>query len=123
MIQQKSLDQKNLGLQEVLDAVIANTIKIPHKEAYVLEVQNNINFRVLFHVMNLAAHKTVHPQVNAIANKKLKDLKVLLLGNGKDLYSLEIIRRIDRFFSEPEDFKVIPASKIPDGSPIGMDCF
>jgi len=123
LIQQKSLDQKNLGLQEVLDAVIANTIKKPHKEAYVLEVQNNINFRVLFHVMNLAAHKTVHPQVNAIANKKLKDLKALLLGNSKDLYSLEIIRRIDRFFDEPDEFKVIPVSKIPDGSPIGMDCF
>jgi hypothetical protein len=36
---------------------------------------------------------------------------------------MEMVRRINRFMEEPEDFKVIPTPKIPDGSPIGMDCF
>jgi len=124
LIQQKALHPKNLGLEEVLDEVIDNTFKKQHKDPYLAEVQNNINFRVLFHLMNLAASESVHPQVNAIANSKLKSIA---MGNLKDPFSnaisMEMIREIDKFYKHPEQFKVIPAPKIPDGSPIGMDCF
>ena len=73
--------------------------------------------------MNLAAHQNVHPQVNAIANQKLKTLKSTLLASGKSANAAEMVRRIDQFIDAPEKFKVIPTPKIPDGSPIGMDCF
>jgi hypothetical protein len=123
LIQQKALDPKNLGLDELLDAVVDNTIKKQHKDSYYTEVQNNINFRVLFHLMNLAARDDVHPQVNAIANKKLKSLTLGdMTAFSTDAYKIEMLRRIDNFYKHPELFKVIPAPKIPDGSPIGMDC-
>lgn len=123
LIQQKAVTPNNIGLSEVLDAVVEKTIQKNTKDAYINEVQTNINYRVLFHLMNLAAHQKVHPQVNAIANQKLKNLKSSLLSNGKSANAAEMVRRIDKFMSKPEDFKVIPTPKIPDGSPIGMDCF
>lgn len=122
LIQQKSLDKGQMGLQEVLDETIKGTFDLSHRDAYEEEVQNTINFRVLYHIMNLAAHDDVHPQVNAIANEALNSLKTQLLSNGKNPISAEMVKRIDAFMKEPSEFKLIPVSKIPDGSPIGMDC-
>jgi hypothetical protein len=122
LIQQKSLDKGQLGLKEVLDETIKATIDLTQRDSYEAEVQNTINFRVLFHLMNLAAHKDVHPQVNALATESLKNLKTQLLGNGKNTIAAEMVQRIDNFMKEPGEFKVIPVPKIPDGSPIGMDC-
>ncbi|MEE9365000.1 MAG: zinc-dependent metalloprotease [Cellulophaga sp.] len=122
LIQQKSIDAKQYGLDEVLSQLVTKTISKKHKDTYISEIQQNINYRVLFHIMNLAAHKNVHPQVNAIANKKLSDFKSLLLSSDKNENTIEMARRIDAFKAKPELFKIIPVSKIPDGSPIGMSC-
>jgi hypothetical protein len=121
LIQQKSLDAKQLGLEDVFEKLIAATISKSHKDDYLKAVQASINYRVLFHVMNLAAHKEVHPQVNAIANEKLRTLKGEFMTSD-DVDVREMGRRITQFIEEPEEFKVIPAPKMPDGSPIGMDC-
>jgi len=122
LIQQKALDPTNLGLGEVLGQVVDKTIHSKQKDPYINEVQQNINFRVLFHLMNLAASDKVHPQVNAIVNQRLKSLKSTLLSKGKDVIGMEMARRIDNFYAHPEQFKVIAPPLIPDGSPIGMDC-
>ncbi|MEL6917755.1 MAG: zinc-dependent metalloprotease [Bacteroidota bacterium] len=121
LIQQKGLDTEQLGLSEVLDDLISATMNRTHTNDYMNEVQQNINFRVLFHIMNLAAHDKVHPQVNAIANHKLNIVRANLFAK-KGVYESEMVRRIDAFQKHPEQFKVIPVPKIPDGSPIGMDC-
>ncbi len=124
LVQQKSLDPKNIGLSEVLETVIKNTLENQHKNDYLEEVQRSIDFRVIYHLMNLAHSEGVHPQVNAIANAKLRSLATRNLGNAlSNDYKMEMMRRIDDFFKHPEQFKVVPAPKIPDGSPIGMDCF
>ncbi len=122
LVQQKSLDKNQVGLAQVFTALGKTTIENSYKDSYLNEVQQTINFRVLFHIMNLAAHKDVHPQVNAIANAFLKKLKTALNNTGDDVIALEMVRRIDAFLKAPASFKVIPAPKIPDGSPIGMDC-
>ncbi|MDC6364515.1 MULTISPECIES: zinc-dependent metalloprotease [Flavobacteriaceae] len=122
LIQQKSLDKDQIGLKEVLGETLELTLELKHKDAYHDEVQNTINFRVLFHIMNLAAHKEVHPQVNAIANESLKEIRSYVLNNGKNAIAVEMVRRIDAFLNKPSEFKVIVAPKIPDGSPIGMGC-
>ena len=122
LIQQKSLDKNQMGLKEVLDETIKATIDRSHRDDYEEEVQHTINFRVLYHLMNLAAHNAVHPQVNAVANEALENLKTQLLTDGKNAISAEMVRRIDAFMKEPSEFKLIPVSTIPDGSPIGMDC-
>ncbi|WP_190808557.1 zinc-dependent metalloprotease [Flagellimonas sp. S3867] len=123
LIQQKSLDKDQMGLSQLLERLIENTVKESNKDPYLNEVQQTINFRVLYHIMNLAAHQQVHPQVNAIANETLRSLKVSLLSNGRNPIAAEMVRRIDAFTKAPNNFEVISAPKIPDGSPIGMDCF
>lgn len=121
LIQQKALDPNNLGLEEVLAEVVSNTFGKNLKNSYSNEVQQNINFRVLFHLMNLVASDAVHPQVNAIANMQLKKLNAMNMENAA--IKGEIGRRITDFYEHPDEFKVVDAPKIPDGSPIGMDCF
>ncbi|MFK7811003.1 MAG: zinc-dependent metalloprotease [Maribacter sp.] len=123
LIQQKATDPKNLGLAEVLNIVASNTIRKVNKDSYFSEVQKNINFRVLFHLMNLAANDKVHPQVNAIAHETLDNLKSSLLTGGKSTTSREMVRRINNFNAHPDKFEVIAVPTLPDGSPIGMDCF
>ena len=122
LIEQKSLDDKNLGLIELIDALLSNTIYKSHKNSYLTEVQNAINYRVIYYLMNLARNEKVHGQVNAIANYKLNELKLKLLPKN-DIFSFEVVKRINEFQEHPENFKLIPAATIPDGSPIGMDCF
>ncbi|PIB22958.1 zinc-dependent metalloprotease [Maribacter sp. 4G9] len=121
LIQQKALDPNNIGLEEVMAEVVSNTFGKNQKDSYLHEVQQNINFRVLFHLMNLAASDAVHPQVNAIANMQLKSLNSVNMENAA--IKGEINRRITNYYEHPSNFKVVPAPKLPDGSPIGMDCF
>ncbi|MGB3152020.1 MAG: peptidase, partial [Maribacter sp.] len=123
LIQQKALNPSNIGLKDVFDELVGETIMRSHKDSYIQEAQNNINYRVLFHLMNLAAHDEVHPQVNAISNEHLKELKTTLISKGKNTNSMEMVRRIDDFYAHPDKFKLIPTPILPDGSPIGMDCF
>lgn len=124
LIQQKALAPQNLGLEELLNVVINNTLGRVHKDPYLFEVQNSINFRVLQHLMNLAASDNVHPGVNALANAKLLSINQENFGEALDqIDALEMMRRIQNFYAHPEKFKMIEAPKIPDGSPIGMDCF
>ncbi|MGB5376844.1 zinc-dependent metalloprotease, partial [Muriicola sp.] len=121
LIQQKSLDPDQIGLKEVIKGLETEVLMKTQKDAYHMQVQRTINYRVLFHIMNLAAHKQVHPQVNAIANDFLRELKTTYMSSSEaDLK--EMARRINVFMEDPEEFEVIAAPKIPDGSPIGMDC-
>lgn len=124
LIQQKAIDSKNIGLEDVLEAVVSNTIHKKQNDSYIMEAQQTINFRVLFHIMNLASHKDVAPQVNAIANNQLSKLMLALSADQlSDPLKAEMVRRIEDFKEHPEKFQVIPTPKIPDGSPIGMGCF
>src|SRR6056297_742440 len=122
LIQQKYLDGNNLGLQEVLNSVVSNTLNKNQKDDYLNGVKQNINFRVLFHIMNLAVSDKVHPQVNALANQQLSQL-ASSLGSSSNAINLEMARRIKDFYAHPDKFEVIPAPVLPDGSPIGTDCF
>lgn len=118
LIQQKSLDKSNLGLEDVLQELVKNTFSITHKSDYLTEVQNSINYNVLKHLMNLSASDESIPQVKAITNKTLGDLKISL-NKTDSAVAKEMIYRTDQFIKAPEEFKVIPSPSIPDGSPIG----
>lgn len=121
LIQQKGLDEKQLGLEELLEQLVSSTVKRSHKDPYLAAVQKSVNYRVLMHIMNLAAYKDVHPQVNAVAGASLNQLRAWLVESG-DPDRREMVRRIDEFNKERDDFEVIASPQIPDGSPIGMAC-
>jgi hypothetical protein len=122
LIQQKSLDKNQLGLEDVLEETLRETFDLTHRDPYLSEVQQSINFRVLHHIMALASAQGVHPQVNALAHQALKALKSRIMVGGRHAIAVEMVRRIDAFLEDPGKFEHVPAPSIPDGSPIGMDC-
>ena len=122
LVQQESIDGKQLGLEEVLDDLIEKSLKKSHRDAYLNEVQQSINVNVLKHIMNLAVNTNSYFQVKAIANKTINTLAKQLDVNN--IYELEHLTTIKRFLKDPEKFKTENSPRIPDGSPIGTDvCF
>lgn len=122
LVQQKALDTKQLGLNDVLETLVDETLKTGHKDAYLQEVQRTINYNVIKHLMNLSTHRAAIPQVKAFAKAQLTTLKdTYRLAKDDAVHAQYMYREIKNFLDDPEDFKALPAPKIPDGSPIG--CF
>jgi len=125
LIQHKSLDESQLGLDEVIDLVIQNSFKKNHQSRYYQELQNVVNAQVLNQLCYLAADENSYQQVHAIVNSKLDEiliwLKTLKSSGVQKMYDIELIKTIDNFKKDPSEFKKTNAPKIPDGSPIGMD--
>ncbi|MBO3117559.1 zinc-dependent metalloprotease [Winogradskyella sp. DF17] len=122
MVLQKSLDSEQIGFQEMLNEIIETSFKEEQKDAYLTEVQAQINANILKHIMNLAVNEKSYFQVKAIANKTLSDIvKSIESTNLPEAYTIQYKLMIKEFFENQEKFKVIPSPKIPDGSPIGSD--
>ncbi|QED36839.1 zinc-dependent metalloprotease [Antarcticibacterium arcticum] len=122
LVQQNVVDKKFSGLKGMVDKLVAGTFKLEHKDAYLQEVQNVINYNTLQHMMNLAVHKDATPGVKAEMMGQISDLENWLNKNSKtnaamhQLYLLEI----KQFLEDPSAFKALPvAPPIPDGAPIG----
>lgn len=124
LVQHKSLDQSQLGLIEVIDALIKETFYKKHKDTYYQELQNVVNVQVLNELFYLTANKNMYKQINAITRAKLLEIKDFYrLSKRKGLekiYGDEMVMMINNFLKNPKSYKRINAPKIPDGSPIGM---
>ena len=123
LIAHKSLNKNQLGLDELIDELIAKTINISHKDTYYQELQNVINVKVLEQLFYLSTYENQYKQVNAITIFKLNKIKSILNNKkSKDIqkvYDNAMVRMIDKFLKSPSSFKKQNAPKIPDGSPIG----
>jgi len=123
LINHKSIDNSQLGIVELLDIVVQNTIKVKHKDSYHQELQNIINLKFLEELMYLASNKNQYKQVNAIASYKLNEIKEIIQAKKEkgvqEIYNIALLKMIDDFIKNPTSFKKTAAPKIPDGSPIG----
>lgn len=122
LVQQNAINPKLPGLKEILDNLVTRTFILEHRDAYLQEVQNVINFNVLQHMMNLAVHKDATPGVKAEMHQQINKLENWIQKNTQinagmhQLFLLEI----RQFLKEPSAFKALPvAPAIPDGAPIG----
>ncbi|MEL6811751.1 MAG: zinc-dependent metalloprotease [Bacteroidota bacterium] len=122
LVQQKAMNPTNLGLEEVLGALVDQGFAKLKGSDYEKEIGKTVQFRMVQHMMNLVASKQTIPQVKAIAGKKLKDIRTKVSG-GSTHFEVFLLKEIDTFEKFPEKFKVMSVPKIPDGSPIGSyDC-
>ncbi|WP_299335289.1 zinc-dependent metalloprotease [uncultured Psychroserpens sp.] len=123
IIQQKSLDDKQLGLDEMLKDLLDQSFGMTHGDPYMDEIQQLINERVLMYLMNLAVNDQSVFQVKALANNAINSLIHDYLSDKKkaSLYATQYGLIIKEFKEHPEKFKIKNAPKIPDGSPIGSD--
>lgn len=120
LIQQKALDSKQLGLQDVLQELIDETLLSKEKNTYKKEVQNTINYNVVKHLINLYVHPNSIPQTKATAKYMLRSIVKSSLGSS-NIHDMDIRDQIEKVIDKPETFKALSSPKIPDGSPIG--CF
>ncbi|WP_225035787.1 zinc-dependent metalloprotease [Winogradskyella sp. SM1960] len=119
LILQKSLDENQLGLEDVVNQVLKNSFDKTHKDPYLVEIQQQINVNVLKYLMNLAVNSQSYFQVKAIANKTIRDIAKKNLGFEAIQYQYNLM--IKEFYEHPEKFELESSPKIPDGSPIGSD--
>ncbi len=119
LIQQKAVDQNQLGLSDVLSQLSKLTLFSKEKDSYYAQVQMSVNYNVLKHLMNLAVSKKAIPQTKAIVQMELKKIRLQLLKNIEDPNASYMVTMIDQFSKNPEKYEALPSPKIPDGSPIG----
>lgn len=118
LIQQKALEPNNLGLEEVLDALIDKNFEQVSGSPYDQELLNTLQATTLTALMKMALNKKVLPQARGMAHEAIETFGKELKGE-KTAFSEELLRMIDVFHDDPDEFEPIEVSKIPDGSPIG----
>lgn len=118
MIQQKAMNSNQLGLSDVLGQLVEATFNGSEGSSYEQELQRTVQFVTLQHIINLAASSETMPQVKAIAGEALKNIS-RKISSGSTAYDVFLLKEINTFGRNPEKFKTFPASRIPDGSPIG----
>ncbi len=127
LIQHKSLEKSQLGLNELIDTLIKETIKKTHKDSYHQELQNVVNKQVLNHLFSLGSHQNTYHQVSAVVHYKLDEIANYIRSkksNGtQKMIDKALLKSIANFKKNPIKYIKIKAPKIPDGSPIGMDKF
>ncbi|MTE25824.1 zinc-dependent metalloprotease [Winogradskyella ouciana] len=119
LVLQKSLDNNQLSLDAVIDDIIKQTFEKTFEDAYLVEIQQQINVNVLKYLMNLATNDESYFQTKAIANNAIRNIAQ---GNlSLDEMKMQYNFLIKEFYEHPEKFKIEASPKIPDGSPIGSD--
>ena len=118
LIQQKAMDKKNLGLDDLLDQLLKTTFGSPKGSAYEKELQRTIQYITLQHILNLILSQQTIPQVKAIAGVYVKKIKLKISG-GSNAFATFLLNEINTFERYPEKYKMMRTQKIPDGSPIG----
>jgi hypothetical protein len=128
LVQFHARDQRNPGLAEVIDKILAATWKAPAATGYAGEIQRTVDMVVLSDLMNLAAGERAANQVRAISSWKLEQLKTwltsqsrLTVDENRRAFLFYAIEQIKRFQDDPKKLNLTPAQAPPDGQPIGMD--
>ncbi|TDU39937.1 uncharacterized protein DUF5118 [Gelidibacter sediminis] len=123
LVQQKSLNKNQLGLQDVLHQLVESTLGKSHKDDYLAEVQHSINVNILKYIMNLAVADASSFQVKAIANNAIDNILKRIYDKNYDskIYGAQYGRLIAEMRKHPDKYKMQAAPRIPDGSPIGTD--
>ncbi|AMC09948.1 peptidase [Lutibacter profundi] len=123
MVQQKAFSENQLGLDELIDAIVNSTFKVKYGNRYDNEIQQSINNVVLQELLKLASNKKASFQAKSIALFKINQLKNWLENNKSEklnaMYRSGYIAIIDNYLKNPTQFLVDKLPKIPDGSPIG----
>ncbi len=118
LVLQKGLDEKQLGLDMVLDRLVDGFGRASNA-GYLAEVKFMIDEAILQHMISLASSDKSFHQVKAYAYNALDKIDSGL--NKGSVYDMEFKRIIASFKKDPSKFRIKAAPTIPDGSPIGTD--
>ena len=122
VVQQKWMDDQQLGLDELLDKTSEYLFSRQHATAYHQSIQEMIGTRYLSYIYALSVHESVFPQVRMMAQDHLAKLSQSWMNKKvpervKTLYLAHI-----KSLSSGSSAGVVPElPPLPDGPPIGSD--
>jgi len=127
LVEFHSRDAANPGLQEVLDAVVADTWKGLHPAGYAGEVARTVDNVVLYDLLGLAVNDRATTQVRAVASREAEQLKGWLKANksagdpAQQAHLAYAAAQIEQFQKDPTKLELMAPAEPPDGPPIGDD--
>ena len=115
-------------LGDVIDKILAETLRAPLRGEYGGEIQRTVNAVVLTELMSLAANERASNEVRAIAEFKLEELKRWLTmqsatapDQNQRAFLLYAANQIKRFQDDPKKMNLTKPNDPPEGQPIGTD--
>ncbi len=122
LVQHKSLDASQLGLEEVLDELVKTSFENKFKDTYHQALQEIVKTEVLNSMFTLTTDKNIYLQVKAIVNEKINEITQGIRKKRKmSSIDIQYIQMISDFKKNPSKYVKEVAPKIPDGSPIGTN--
>jgi len=124
LYQQNALYNEQLGLEETLDLILANSLynNMP-EDSYYQSIQQNTSYITIDILMSLSQSDNILPQVKSIIDNKLKEVKnYLAKDKDKSVFNLACQQRIENYFKNPNEIKPYRIPDLPIGSPIGSYC-
>jgi hypothetical protein len=123
MVVQKSLDENQLGLNNVLDELINQTFKESYNSGYEEELQREVNRVFLEELFSLSTNDELYIGARSIVNQKIGEISRILgtaktKGDKAEVLK-EFQRMINHYQNDPSKYKKAEIPKMPDGSPIG----
>jgi hypothetical protein len=115
----------NPGFEEVLDAIVGATWKASRGADYNGAIARVVDDVALYDLLSLATNDSASPEVRAIAELKLRQLKSWLGGSagsaGEDelAHRAQALRQIEQFERDPKKLELPAPTEPPDGPPIG----
>ena len=126
LVQFHARDNRNPGLGEVIDRIIASTWKSPVAAGYAGEIQHTVDMVILGDLMGLASAERAPNQVRAIAELKIEQLKnwlgtqrTLTMDDSHRAFLFYATEQIKRFQDDPKKMNLTKPQDPPDGQPIG----
>lgn len=122
VVQQKWMDDQQLGLDELLDKTSDYLFSRQHASAYHQSIQEMIGTRYLSYVYALSVHESVFPQVRLMAQDHLAKLSKSWVNkkNPESVHSL-YLNHLKSLGSSASAGTVSELPDLPDGPPIGSD--
>ena len=122
VVQQKWMDDQQLGLDELLDKTSDYLFNRQHDSAYHQSIQEMIGTRYLSYVYALSVHESVFPQVRLMAQDHLAKLSKSWVNkkNPESVHSL-YLNHLKSLGSSASAGAVSELPDLPDGPPIGSD--
>jgi len=122
-------DAANLGLEEEIDWITAETWRTPHGAGMSGEIAHTVDGVVLYGLIRLAANEKASQEVRAIAALKLEQLKEWLIATRPNIHDDEGEQahlfwgaaQIAQFEKDPKSAEWTVPAEPPDGPPIGSD--
>ena len=117
IVQQNMLNNNLISLDKYFDNIIDSLFNFNSSDTYEMELNKNSKSIILDYVFNLYSHPALYDNGRSIVLNKILKIKKEL--NSKNVFDSLLIKRINHFLDNPNEYNISQNYTIPDGSPIG----